>query len=164
MRDGDRLDLWDRRLTAKFNVCYYGCLVRRFERQDAWLRFSSAIFASGTLAMLLVKAGSPWVETVAFVTMLLSVAKTTVLDTGKRLEQYGGLYGRWIQLAHSYHGLWVRSNCQSLPDVDEAAIKGEMTRLADFEVDIKKGEGGVPIIEAFRERCRNDVLREEGLP
>ncbi len=164
MKEGDRIELWRRRLTSKFNVCYYACLVRRVEKQDAWLRSSTAIFSAGTVATLLAKAGSPWPETAAIVTTLLSVIRTTSLDTGRRLEQYGGLYGRWLQLAHRYHDLWLRAIYEDLPDLEEATIKGEMARLADFEVDVRTSEKSVPEIERLRERCQARVLREEGLP
>jgi len=163
MKAGDREDLWRRRLTAKFNVCYYACLVRRVEKQDGWLRFSTALFSSGTVATLLFKVGSPWVEIVAIVTAALSYAKTTSLDTGKKLEQFGGLHGKWLQLAHSYHDVWVRSNYDTLPDIEEATIKGEIARLADFEVDTQRGEKSVPRIDKLRHRCQAQILREEGL-
>jgi hypothetical protein len=163
MTNGNRVDLWNRRLTAKFNVCYYGCLVRRVERQDACLRFSLAVFSSGTVATFLVKAGPGWMQGMAVVTMLLTLVRTTAIDTGKRLERFGGLYGRWSQLAHRYHDLWVRANQATLPEVVEASIVGEIAQVAEREVDVRTDEKTVPRIRRLLEKCREDILREEGL-
>lgn len=165
MTEGEREALWNKRLTAKFNVCYYRCLVRRTSLTDRLVRAAISISSSGTVAVLLFKAGTPWPETLAVLTACLTVTHSIVLDPVKRLDRYSTLYGRWVQVARKYHDLWtlVQSTWLTMTKAADDSIRQQISEIGSLEEEVNKGEADVPEIEPMKKKCVASVRKQEGL-
>jgi len=163
MTESERTDLWNRRLTAKFNICYYRCLVIRTSRIDKWTRAGIVLFSSGTLGTLFLKAGSPWPEISAVLTTILSVLHSTVLEPVKCRELYSTNYGRWVQVAHRYEELWMLVESRWGDSSADTAIRQQISEASQLEVDVRKAEASVPDEEGLKMKCRDSVRRQEGL-